>query len=167
MSPDLNHSIALHTAAMQSWWKEPEYIHARKAFVLRHPVCARCGRPSSTPGHSHEHYRDYATYLSAVVNDECDPLCSTCNRMERSGRIPCPSCVKRHASDPEHHIHYILPSWERCRFCDPAYNPEDVRTKKRKNIRLRKALGRKQYNRLHPTVKIVSPSTGKWISVER
>jgi hypothetical protein len=33
--PDLNHSIAVHTKVMNTWWTKKEYILARKAFIRR------------------------------------------------------------------------------------------------------------------------------------
>jgi hypothetical protein len=49
--PDLNHSIEKHTIQMRRWWRDPEYIKERKAFVIRHPACV------ITPGRSGKEYR--------------------------------------------------------------------------------------------------------------
>jgi hypothetical protein len=163
--PDLNHSIDLHNRVMHTWWKKPEYIEARKAFVARHQVCIRCGRPCTTPGHSHEDYRDYQTYLNAVITDKCDPLCSRCNNMERSNRRPCPVCVAQYTKDPTVHIHYITPDQWVCRFCDPQFNQEKAIRKKELLARAKKELGRTVYNRVHGMVKI--PVNGRWVKVQR
>ena len=98
--PDLNHVIDAHTSQMRGWWRDPEYIRERKAFVKRRPACDRCGRPATTPGHSHEDYRDFETYLNAVKTDKCDALCSACNKAERAQRRPCPSCCEKYKRDP-------------------------------------------------------------------
>ena len=98
--PDLNHVIDAHISQMQEWWRDPEYIRERKAFVKRRPVCDRCGRPATTPGHSHEDYRDFETYLNTVKTDKCDALCSACNKAERAQRRPCPSCCENYKKDP-------------------------------------------------------------------
>jgi len=115
MTPNLNHSIEVHNQIMKGWWKRPEYIRERKAFVKRNPICNRCGRPSTTPGHSHEQYRNYETYLAAVANGECEPLCSSCNMQERKGKKPCPLCVSRKSEV----IHYIGQYQEECFYCLP------------------------------------------------
>jgi hypothetical protein len=113
MTPDLNHSIDTHNQMMKEWWRRPEYIKERKAFVRRNPICNRCGRPSTTPGHSHEQYRDYETYLAAVVNGECNPLCNACNLMERKDKKPCSECVRQMKDK----IHYIDQDQEMCFHC--------------------------------------------------
>ena len=122
MTPDLNHSIQCHHKTMNLWWKCPDYIHERELFVGRNPVCVRCGRPTTTPGHSHEDYIMYEAYLSAVRTDKCDPLCSPCNLMERKNMHPCPACVKAyHATNGQTRIRYIPQFMESCRdCCDPG-----------------------------------------------
>ena len=107
MTPDLNRVIDNHHAVMKMWWRLPEYKKARVAFVQRYPVCIRCGRPSTTPGHSHEDYRDYKTYLAAVVENKCVPLCNACNLKERNNLRPCPQCIQAYQQDPEWKIRYI------------------------------------------------------------
>ena len=110
------------------WWKRPIYIHQRKAFVKRNPICARCGRPATTPGHSHEDYRDFKTYLNAVTFDKCVPLCNTCNLMEKKGRKPCPICVEVKAEK----IYYIGQHQEHCYLHRPA---EEIRqSEERKEV---------------------------------
>jgi len=91
-----NIAIANHHRSMQRWWTLPKYKQARKEFVIRNPVCIRCGRPTQTPGHSPEDYLSFNTYLSAVETDKCDPLCNACNLMEHKGMKPCPICVKNY-----------------------------------------------------------------------
>lgn len=163
--PDLTRRLLNRTNEMQGWWKRVDYINERKAFVKRHPVCIRCGKPTTTPGHSHEDYKDFETYLAAVKTDKCDPLCSMCNLMERSGRRPCPSCLEKHKTDPTVKIHYITIEQETCRYCEPDYDPEKSKIRKDKSARIKKDLGRNQYNRAHPTVKV--PVNGNWVSIPR
>jgi len=85
--------------------------------------------------------------------------------MERSGRRPCPDCVKKYKRDPEVKIHYITHEQEICRYCEPDYDPEKGKVSKEKATRLKKDIGRTQYNRVHPFVKV--PMNGKWIKVKR
>ena len=125
--PDLNHSITAHTRTMNTWWTKPEYIRERKAFIRRNPVCVRCGRPATTPGHSAADYSSYETYLWVVVNDMADPLCNACNLCERKGLRPCPVCVKLYKQGitpkgPQliFKIHYIGQDKEHCYWCRPA-----------------------------------------------
>ena len=95
MTPDLVHAIQEHNRIMSLWWKVPRYIVERKAFVKRNPVCKRCRRPTTTPGHSHDDYQyGFEHYLQKVIKDECEPLCNSCNFHERKGKKPCPECVK-------------------------------------------------------------------------
>jgi hypothetical protein len=109
--PDLNKSIQNHHAEMESWWKKPEYVKARKEFVKRNPICVRCGRKCQTPGHSHDDYvHGYEHYLQQVRNDACDPLCNSCNHAESRGLKPCPVCVKEKCRK----IRYISPYGEYC-----------------------------------------------------
>ena len=120
--PDLNHSIAQHNTKMKGWWKLPDYILERELFVRRNPVCVRCGRPATTPGHSHEDYIMFEAYLQAVKDDKCDPLCSACNLMERKGMRPCSGCVKAyHMTNGQTKIRYIPQFMELCGDCvDPG-----------------------------------------------
>jgi hypothetical protein len=108
--PDLNAAIKNHQAEMALWWKIPEYRKARIAFVIRNPICARCGRKATTPGHSHEDYHSFDTYLAAVVEDRAEPLCNACNLSEKKGLRPCPECVKEKKS----RIRYIRSDQEYC-----------------------------------------------------
>jgi hypothetical protein len=129
MTPDLNHSISVHNTKMAQYWKVPEYIIERKAFIKRNPVCCRCGRPATTPVHSPEDYLNYDRYLAAVVNDKCVPLCSACNLMERSNRRPCPECIKQ----KKEHIRYIGQDQEMCFYCVPQ-ELQEIRKKKKEGF---------------------------------
>ena len=122
--PDLNHSITVHNNTMQTWWKKPDYIHEREAFVGRNPVCLRCGRPAVTPGHEHSDYISYESYLNAVKTDKCDPLCSGCNLMEKKAMKPCPSCVKEYHLGKKNKIKYISQDAEVCYDCRPEKEKE-------------------------------------------
>lgn len=122
MTPDLILAIQNHSHTMARWWVKTEYIKARKAFLIRHPVCTRCGRPATTPGHSHEDYRNFDTYIRAVDTDKCVPLCAGCNLAERKGMKPCPECVSRGTGK----IHYISQFSEQCRWCLPEQEQEQI-----------------------------------------
>ena len=126
--PDLNHSIAAHTRTMNTWWTKPEYIRERKAFIRRNPVCVRCGRPATTPGHSAADYSSYETYLWVVVNDMADPLCNACNLCERKGLRPCPVCVR----EKKLKIRYIRPEQDYC--YDHRPEAEKVKSRERKEV---------------------------------
>lgn len=126
--PDLVLAIANHHKLMQMWWKRPDYIKERKAFVARNPVCVRCGRPTVTPGHRQQDYFSYQTYLQAVKSDECDPLCAGCNLMERKGMKPCPVCVKEKVEK----VRYIGQDKEYC--YDHRPEQEKVQAQQRKEI---------------------------------
>jgi hypothetical protein len=123
-----NLAIANHHKSMEQWWKIPEYKKARIAFVKRNPICIRCGRPTTTPGHSAEDYLSYETYLQAVTSDKCDPLCSGCNLMERKGKKPCPVCVMEKAE----RIRYIAQDKEYC--YDHRPEEEKFQAKLRKEV---------------------------------
>ena len=123
-----NIAIANHHKSMQQWWKIPEYKKARVGFVKRNPVCIRCGRPTTTPGHSAEDYISYVAYLEAVTTDKCDPLCSGCNLMERKSMKPCPICIKEKVRK----IRYIGQDKEYC--YDHRPEEEKVRSEQRKEI---------------------------------
>jgi hypothetical protein len=126
--PDLNKAIQNHHHQMEKWWAKPEYVKERIAFVKRNPICKRCGRPTTTPGHSHEDYKSFNTYLSAVIRDVCVPLCNACNFQERKGRKPCPVCVKLKSNK----IYYIGDNAEYCYHHRPE---EEVRrSEERKEV---------------------------------
>ena len=163
--PDLNHVIDAHTSQMQEWWWDPEYIRERKAFVKRRPVCDRCGRPATTPGHSHEDYRDFETYLNAVKTDKCDALCSACNKAERAQRRPCPSCCEKYKRDPTTKIHYITPDQEMCRYCEPSYNPEVAKVRRERGNKIKRELNQGGYIKAHPFKKAIV--NGRCVSIRR
>ena len=116
--PDLNYSIEQHKKKVRFWWKLPEYICERKAFVERNPVCSRCGRPAVTPGHDHEAYIMYESYLNSVKTDSCESLCSACNLMERKNMKPCPQCCKEYHQGKKKKIKYIGQFSEICLDCE-------------------------------------------------
>jgi hypothetical protein len=113
---------------MNTWWTKPEYIRERKAFIRRNPVCVRCGRSATTPGHSAADYSSYETYLWVVVNDMADPLCNACNLCERKGLRPCPACVR----EKKLKIRYIRPEQEYC--YDHRPEAEKVKSRERKEV---------------------------------
>ena len=145
MSPDLNPVINNRLAEIGKWCRTPRHIKARNAQIAKHPKCSRCGRPATTPGHSHEDYRDFETYLNAVKTDKCESLCSACNKAERAGKRPCPSCVEKHKQDPEAPIHYITRDQETCRYCEPGYDPEKAKYKREHWNRIRNANNHRIY----------------------
>lgn len=142
--PDLNRAIENHHLEMQKWWRVPSYIAARKSFVERNPVCVRCGRPSTTPGHSAEDYLNgFHYYLECVKIDMCEPLCNACNMMERKGRKPCPVCVKTKSQK----IYYIGQHQEYCFNHRPE--EEIKRSEERKEVyKMLVEKGKKQKNAL-------------------
>jgi len=113
---------------MQRWWTLPKYKKARKEFVIRNPVCIRCGRPTQTPGHSPEDYLSFETYLNTVETDKCDPLCNACNLMEHKGMKPCPVCVKEKTEK----INYIGQDKEYC--FDHRPEEEKIKAQQRKEV---------------------------------
>jgi len=165
--PDLNASIKAMNTEMHRWWRDPRHIAARKAEIEKHPLCSRCGRKATlilheSPG-DYEH--GFEHYVELIEKGERPTGCSICNRMERSGRRPCPDCVTKHKQDPEAKIHYITQAQEVCRYCEPDYDPEKCKVSKEKSTHLKKDIGRSQYNRAHPFVKM--PVNGKWVKVPR
>ena len=162
--PDLNSVIHKHELQMRNWWTRPEYIAARKAFIKRRPVCDRCGRKATTPGHSREDYeRGFEGYLAAVISDKCESLCSTCNRMERSGRKPCPVCVVKFHQGLQDKIHYITEGQEMCRYCEDPNYVEKAKARKDKLNRQRNANNRVRYRKYHPKKEVVN---GVWIVIK-
>lgn len=123
---------------MRGWWRRPEYIRARKAFVRRNPVCIRCGRPTQTPGHSHDDYQHgFEHYLERVLRDDCEPLCNRCNLNEKQGRKPCPVCVeiaRVNKYDIGIRIRYIPQDAEVCFNHLPEAEQHRIWTRKRKHL---------------------------------
>lgn len=165
--PDLNSSIDNHHDKMKGWWRHPRHIAARKAQVAKHPFCSRCGRPASLILHEYpdDYQHGFEHYVSLIERGERPTGCPACNRMERSGRRPCPSCVEKYKKDPTVKIHYITQDQETCRCCEPGYDPEKSKIRKEQSARTKKDIGRNQYNRAHPTVKV--PVNGKWVRIPR
>lgn len=123
-------------AALEMIWNSPEWDFLKKLFLSRHPVCQMCGKPAQVPHHPHEADYGKPEYLKKLL-EKCVPLCNKCHWAIRRGLRPCPVCRE----------HYIPPSREMCRHCDPnaAKEAEDREIRK---IRVRKAqreLRRKQY----------------------
>ena len=154
MTPDLLLASTNHHKEMALWWKRPEYIRERKAFVKRNPVCIRCGSPSQTPGHSAEDYRHgFNHYLEQVKNNSCDPLCNSCNRNEQKSKKPCPVCVKENRGGKPW---YIGQEQEYCYIHRPA--EEVQRSEDRKEVfkalvkqsqKINNAKRRKIYQEIH------------------
>jgi hypothetical protein len=85
--------------------------------------------------------------------------------MERSGRRPCPECVKRYHAGKQDTIHYIPQGREMCVYCEDPDFVEKVRAHKDRLNRKKNAAIHRQYDRAHPTVKRVI--NGKWKEVRR
>lgn len=115
------------------------------------------------PGHCDEDYLDIPTYIQKVREDKVVPLCPRCNRMESKGKHPCPSCIEKHAADPTHWINYITQNQERCRQCEPGYNPETSKFRHEQGNRIKNRLNRKKYRAFHPGKKVVN---GVWVSLK-
>jgi hypothetical protein len=161
-SPD-NERIDTRTVKMHGWWNRPDYIAARKEFIIKKPICERCGRKATTPLHKQEDYKSYEKYLFVVVNLIAQSGCSMCNKMERSNRRPCPECVKKYKENPLSEgttIHYITQDQTICKYCeDPDYK-EKLDIKKEKYNRIRNAKTRSSYKKYHKSKVIVN---GKWV----
>lgn len=138
MTPDLDKAIRNHNNEMSGWWRRPEYIRARKAYVKRNPVCKRCGRPTQTPGHCHDDYQHgFEHYLGRVIQDDCEPLCNRCNLNEKHVRKPCPRCVeiaRKHGYELIYQIRYIPQDAEVCFNHLPEKDQHRIWTRKRKKL---------------------------------
>ena len=125
--PDLNLCIKNRRKNLSKIWRSKEWKEARAIFLSFHPdkKCARCGRVGTiVPGHSSEDYNDMETYIQKVKDNECPPLCPTCNLMEMKGRKPCPSCIEKFHKGESDRIRYITQDQETCYVCSPGYDPE-------------------------------------------
>jgi hypothetical protein len=147
MTPDLNPVITTRLNKIRAWCRTPRHIKARNAQIAKHPKCSRCGRPATcilheSPG-DYEHGYDH--YVGLIERGERPTGCAACNRMERSGRRPCPSCVKKYARDPTVRIHYITRDQETCRYCEPGYDPEKSKFKREHWNRIRNANNHRIY----------------------
>lgn len=165
--PDLNAAITARNTEMHRWWRDPRHVAAREEQIKKHPLCSRCGRKATLILHqSPEDYQHgFEHYFELIEKGERPTGCAICNRMERSGRRPCPDCVTKYAKDPMVKIHYITQDQEICRDCEPDYDPEKVKVGWEKSSQIKKSIGRVQYNRAHPTTKVVV--NGRWVKVPR
>jgi hypothetical protein len=165
--PDLNAVIRAHNTEMHRWWRDPRHIAARETQIKKHPLCFRCGRKAVLILHEYpdDYQHGFDHYLALIVNEERPTGCAICNQMERSGRWPCPDCVKKYQKDPTVKIHYITHEQERCRYCEPEYDPEAIRLRKERALRTKRKSGRDRYNKAHPTIKV--PVNGTWVQVRR
>jgi len=118
MTPDLNHSIAIHRQKLREIWQSPEWKEANTIFHGFHPdnKCERCGRTGKiVPGHTSEDYQDMPSYVQKVRENRCEALCPTCNWKESKGKKPCPECVKQ----GKERIRYIGQDHITCFDCLP------------------------------------------------
>jgi hypothetical protein len=147
MCPDLNPVITTRLEKISRWCRTPRHIKARNAQIAKHPKCSRCGRPATCILHQYpddyRHGEDH--YIGLIERGERPTGCMICNRMERSGRRPCPSCVEKYARDPTVRIHYITQDQETCRYCEPGYDKEKVKFKKEHWNRIRNANNHRIY----------------------
>ena len=146
--PDLNLCIKNRRKNLSKIWRSKEWKEARTIFLSFHPdkKCARCGRVGTiVPGHSSEDYNDMETYIQKVRDNECPPLCPTCNLMEMKGRKPCPSCIKKFHKGESDRIRYITQDQETCYICSPSYDLEKKRIKKEERQRLLRKLNQEKY----------------------
>ena len=145
--PDLNHVIDAHRENLRGWCSSPRHIAARKIRVAKHPICSRCGRPATCVLHEYpdDYQHGFEHYVGLIERGERPTGCNICNRMEQSGRRPCPSCVEKHRLDPTVPIHYITPDLEICRYCEPSFDPEAANYKKEHWNRIRNANNHRIY----------------------
>jgi hypothetical protein len=115
-------AIENHRAGLRSIWRSRVWRKASGDYKARHPAkCSRCGKEGPiVPGHSGEDYSPEMTesYIQKVRDDQVVPLCPRCNQQEAKGKHPCPSCIAKHAADPEHWIRYIGQDQEICFHCE-------------------------------------------------
>lgn len=160
-SPE-NNRIDLHTHTMEAWWRRPEYIRERQAFVKAKPTCGRCGRPATTPLHRHEDYVSFERYISVVRDRSAESGCSTCNKMERSNRRPCPECVQRYHAGEQETIHYITLDREICAYCEDPDFLHHVTARREQRNASKNTYQRQQYRKYHPQ-KVIR--NGKWVTL--
>jgi hypothetical protein len=167
MTPDLNPVINARLAEIRKWCRHPRHIAARKEQVRLHPLCSRCGRPASLILHEYpDDYRHgFVHYVELIERGERPTGCPACNKAERSGRRPCPSCVEKHKRDPEVPIHYITQDQDRCRYCESGFDPEAGKRRHERSNRTRNKINRCRYFRAHPMKKAIID--GEWVEVPR
>lgn len=162
MTPDLNPVITGRLNNIRTWCRTPRHIKARNAQIAKHPKCSRCGRPATCILHQYpddyQHGEDH--YVGLIERGERPTGCAACNRMERSGRRPCPSCVEKYARDSTVRIHYITRDQEKCRYCEDPEFIQKARVKRDKRNRERSAYARSQYRKFHPGKEV---RDGKWV----
>lgn len=116
-----------HRDDLKVIWRSNEWKEANKIFHNLHldNTCDRCGQVGTiVPGHTSEDYLDMVSYITKVRENRCTPLCPRCNRNESKGKRPCPSCIEKHKTDPEHWIRYIGQDQETCGDCIPEEERE-------------------------------------------
>ena len=165
--PDLNHSIDEHRENLREWCNSPRHIAARKIRVAKHPICSRCGRPATCVLHEYpdDYQHGFEHYVGLIERGERPTGCNICNRMEQSGRRPCPSCVEKHRLDPTTKVHYITQDQEICHYCSPGYDPEAAKVRHERGNRIKRELNQGGYIKAHPTKKAVVG--GKWVEIKR
>lgn len=166
MSPDLNPVINNRLAEIGKWCRTPRHIKARNAQIAKHPKCSRCGRPATcilheSPG---DYEQGYDHYIGLIERGERPTGCAACNRAERAGKRPCPSCIEKHRKDPEAPIHYITPDLEICHYCQPGYDKEKAKFLHEHKNRVKANISRKRYRLLHPGKEI---RDGRWVEKKR
>ena len=167
MTPDLNASIDNHHATMAQWWRHPRHIAARKEQVRKHPKCSRCGRPATLVLHEYpdDYEHGFEHYIELIEKGLRPTGCPACNKAERAGRRPCPSCVEKYHSGKQDRIRYIPQDQEICAYCEDPGFVERVKAGKADRNRQRNQSTKDRYAHAHPTVKRVV--NGKWVEIPR
>ena len=166
MSPDLNPVINNRLAQIRKWCRTPRHIKARNAQIAKHPKCSRCGRPATcilheSPG---DYEQGYDHYIGLIERGERPTGCAACNRAERAGKRPCPSCVEKYKRDPEAPIHYITQDQETCRYCEPGYDKEKAKFRHEHKNRIKARINKRIYRSLHPAKEV---RDGRWVEKKR
>lgn len=156
-SPD-NIRIANRQAKNRIIWStEPWKL--RRLLFLTHPSnrggCVWCGNIASVVEHDDWSFYGTETYIDLFAAG-CVPMCVPCNRAKRRNKILCPRCRRQG--------HYCFPG-DVCWDCRD--DKEDIMRRKIVRLRLRRTRDRAQYNKFHPTIKVVDTKTGKWVSIKR
>ncbi len=164
VTPDLNPVITGRLAEIAKWCRTARHIAARNAQIAKHPKCSRCGRPATcilheSPG---DYQQGYEHYVGLIERGERPTGCMACNKAERSGRRPCPSCVEKYARDSTTRIHYIPPDQDRCRYCEDPDFIQKARARKQKRNRDKNVYTRSQYRKYHPKKEV---RDGVWVTV--
>lgn len=72
-----NKRINNHKKKTNSIRRGPAWKKARDIFVEKNPVCAWCGKPTSTPHHDDDSQYDDDKYIACMP--DCTPLCTPCH----------------------------------------------------------------------------------------